>query len=74
MVDSISHRGPDDEGYYSSKGYSAGMRRLSINGIKDGNQPLYNENKDIIGKLIIFEINLKLKNVIISTVDHLFSS
>jgi asparagine synthase (glutamine-hydrolysing) len=48
MIDKLYHRGPDSHGFYKTDTYMAGMRRLSINGIHDGDQPLYNTNKDII--------------------------
>lgn len=48
MVNSLYHRGPDSVGYYNTKGYHAGMRRLSINGLQSGDQPLYNENKNVV--------------------------
>ena len=48
MVDSLYHRGPDSEGYYHTVDYHAGMRRLSINDLQTGDQPLYNENMNIV--------------------------
>lgn len=48
MVDTLLHRGPDGSGYYRAEGYCAGMRRLSINDIEGGNQPLYNEDNSIV--------------------------
>lgn len=48
MVDALLHRGPDSSGYYRSNDYSAGIRRLSINDVQGGNQPLYNEDKSVV--------------------------
>ena len=48
MVRALHHRGPDSEGFYRTDGYQAGMRRLSINDLKTGDQPLYNENKNVV--------------------------
>lgn len=48
MVSSMVHRGPDSAGYYRSGAFHGGMRRLSINGIATGNQPLYNTDKSIV--------------------------
>ncbi len=48
MVSALIHRGPDSSGYYKDEFYNAGMRRLSINGIESGNQPLYNQNKNVV--------------------------
>jgi asparagine synthase (glutamine-hydrolysing) len=44
MADTISHRGPDDEGYYVSGPVGLGFRRLSIIDLKTGHQPLSNED------------------------------
>lgn len=41
MVRRLIHRGPDDEGYWENHSYAAGMRRLSINDIEGGAQPLF---------------------------------
>lgn len=42
----ISHRGPDDEGYYHDEYVSFGFRRLSIIDIESGAQPLsYDDEK-----------------------------
>ena len=47
ITDQISHRGPDDSGYYSTyKGFYLGMRRLSIIDLKNGSQPV--ETKKIV--------------------------
>ena len=48
MVRALYHRGPDSEGFYQTAGYCAGMRRLSINGLDDGHQPLYNEDRSVV--------------------------
>ena len=44
MADSISHRGPDDEGFYVSGQVGLGFRRLSIIDLSGGHQPLSNED------------------------------
>ncbi|GAB2557648.1 asparagine synthase (glutamine-hydrolyzing) [Gracilibacillus alcaliphilus] len=42
----ITHRGPDDEGYYNEDGVFFGFRRLSIIDIETGSQPLtYDDEK-----------------------------
>lgn len=48
MVDGLTHRGPDAEGFYRGNGFSAGMRRLRINDLETGDQPLYSEDKAIV--------------------------
>src|SRR5216684_200834 len=40
----ISHRGPDDEGFYTDGVVGIGMRRLSIVDVAGGHQPLSNED------------------------------
>ncbi len=45
----ISHRGPDDEGYYSLNNFSLGHRRLSILDLSsDGHQPMHYLDKYVI--------------------------
>jgi asparagine synthase (glutamine-hydrolysing) len=41
----ITHRGPDDEGYYMDDYINFGFRRLSIIDIESGHQPLSYENE-----------------------------
>ena len=48
MVQSLWHRGPDSAGFYRSRDYCAGMRRLSINDLVSGDQPLTNEDRSVI--------------------------
>src|SRR5271165_1291455 len=40
----ISHRGPDDEGFYTDNAVGIGMRRLSIVDLATGHQPISNED------------------------------
>lgn len=47
LLESISHRGPDDEGFYEGKNFSIGMRRLAIIDTKHGNQPIWNEDRTL---------------------------
>ncbi len=47
MADSISHRGPDDEGFYASGQVGFGFRRLSIIDLAGGHQPLCNEDETV---------------------------
>ena len=44
MLDSIEHRGPDDQGIYRSGAVGLGHRRLKIIDLKTGKQPLCNED------------------------------
>ncbi|MBS1788274.1 MAG: asparagine synthase (glutamine-hydrolyzing) [Acidobacteria bacterium] len=47
MCDVITHRGPDDAGYYVEAGLAIGMRRLSIIDIVAGHQPISNEDGSV---------------------------
>lgn len=47
MSDSITHRGPDDEGAEFRDGVAMGFRRLSIIDLAGGHQPIWNEESDI---------------------------
>ena len=47
MADTVVHRGPDDDGYYSDGMINIGMRRLSIVDIEYGQQPICNEDESI---------------------------
>lgn len=44
MNSSLTHRGPDDEGYYLSGPLGLAMRRLSIIDLQGGRQPMTNED------------------------------
>lgn len=48
MMDRIVHRGPDSAGAYTDANIALGFRRLSIIGLEDGMQPIYNEDKTLI--------------------------
>ncbi|MBM3451487.1 MAG: asparagine synthetase B, partial [Armatimonadetes bacterium] len=48
MVDALTHRGPDSAGFFRSGRYCAGMRRLSINDVDGGDQPLYDESGSVV--------------------------
>lgn len=47
MCDAIAHRGPDEHGYFSAPGIGIGHRRLSIVGLADGQQPIFNEDRTV---------------------------
>ncbi|HEU5141232.1 MAG TPA: asparagine synthase (glutamine-hydrolyzing) [Bacillales bacterium] len=51
MADRISHRGPDDEGFFIDDNMALGFRRLSIIDLDHGKQPLYNEDES---KVLVF--------------------
>src|ERR1700728_3737261 len=47
MTKAIIHRGPDEEGYFERTGLALGSRRLSIVGLADGQQPVFNEDRTV---------------------------
>jgi asparagine synthase (glutamine-hydrolysing) len=47
MTDTLTHRGPDDGGYYCGRGVALGHRRLSIIDVSGGHQPLANEDESV---------------------------
>ena len=47
MTDAITHRGPDDEGFYTDGRINLGMRRLSIIDLATGQQPIHNEDRHL---------------------------
>lgn len=48
MTEVITHRGPDDNGFYLDDDISMGFRRLSIIDLGTGHQPIYNEDKSLV--------------------------
>ena len=49
MMDTIAHRGPDSEGEYNENNMvHLGFRRLSIQDLNHGDQPMFNEDKSMV--------------------------
>jgi asparagine synthase (glutamine-hydrolysing) len=48
MTDTIAHRGPDGEGFYSGTGVHLGNRRLAIQDVPGGSQPMANEDGSVV--------------------------
>lgn len=48
MAQAIVHRGPDEEGFYLEPGVGLASRRLSIVGLADGQQPMFNEDGSVV--------------------------
>lgn len=46
MTNSIAHRGPDADGFFSDEHAYLGHRRLSIVDLATGGQPMYNEDRN----------------------------
>jgi asparagine synthase (glutamine-hydrolysing) len=47
MSDDMQHRGPDGAGEYRGEHVHLAMRRLSIIGVQNGDQPLFNEDRSL---------------------------
>jgi asparagine synthase (glutamine-hydrolysing) len=48
MTDAIAHRGPDGEGHFVGDGVCLGNRRLAIQDIAGGSQPMTNEDGSVV--------------------------
>jgi asparagine synthase (glutamine-hydrolysing) len=48
MADAIVHRGPDEDGYLDQASVGLANRRLSIIGLADGQQPIFNEDRSVV--------------------------
>jgi len=48
MARAIVHRGPDEEGFHFRPGLALASRRLSIVGLADGQQPMTNEDRNVV--------------------------
>ena len=47
MCTMLTHRGPDEEGFYFDDEAALGMRRLNIIDLVSGHQPIHNEDKTV---------------------------
>ena len=47
MCKIITHRGPDEDGFYEGDDIGLAMRRLAVIDLKTGSQPIANETRDI---------------------------
>ena len=47
MAGAITHRGPDEDGFFFRPGLGMANRRLSIVGLADGKQPISNEDRSV---------------------------
>src|SRR5438270_11980663 len=47
MSRALLHRGPDEEGFLIKPGLGLASRRLSIVGVADGQQPIFNEDRTV---------------------------
>jgi len=47
MTATLTHRGPDSDGFYLKDGVGLGFRRLSLLDLQGGNQPIFNEDNSL---------------------------
>jgi len=47
MTRALTHRGPDDEGFFDDDGVSLGFRRLSVIDLETGEQPIVDEERSL---------------------------
>lgn len=47
MCERLTHRGPDDDGFYEAGSVALGMRRLAIIDVREGAQPSSNEDRTV---------------------------
>jgi len=47
MAQALYHRGPDEDGFFEGPDLTLANRRLSIVGLADGRQPIFNEDRTI---------------------------
>lgn len=74
MMDQILHRGPDSSGHYIDRNIALGFRRLSIIDLEGGDQPLYNEEGNLV-LLFNGEIyNYRELKTDLSKKGHIFST
>ena len=74
MSDTIKHRGPDGEGYFTDESIAMGFRRLSIIDLSMGNQPLFNEDKTLVINFNGEIYNYKEIRAELETKGHVFAT
>lgn len=74
MNSEMSYRGPDDSGVWNNNKCGLAHNRLSIIGIENGKQPIFNENRNLIivcnGEIYNY---VELKNTLIA-LGHVFKT
>jgi asparagine synthase (glutamine-hydrolysing) len=48
MAGALVHRGPDEDGFFERRGLGLASQRLSIVGLRDGRQPITNEDGQVV--------------------------
>lgn len=74
MNDILIHRGPDQEGYHVAPNIQLGVRRLSIQDVEGGAQPIYNEDRSVVVVLNGEIYNFKELRKDLQNRGHLFST
>ncbi len=67
MTDSLSHRGPDDHGYYRHGTVGLGHRRLSVIDIAGGHQPMVSDDGNLV---LIFNGEIYNYRELRETLEH----
>lgn len=73
-IKEITHRGPDETGYYLGKNCNLGIARLSIIDVIEGHQPCFNETKEIVSVFNGEIYNFRELRELLSNKGHLFST
>ncbi|WP_058485910.1 asparagine synthase (glutamine-hydrolyzing) [Defluviitalea phaphyphila] len=74
MMNAIIHRGPDSDGEYIDDKIALGFRRLSIIDLKEGSQPIFNEDGSLV---LVFNgeiYNYKSIRKILEEKGHIFKT
>ncbi len=74
MCDTLSHRGPDQDGMHICRGVALGMRRLAIIDVANGKQPIFNEEHNILTVFNGEIYNFKTLRRDLQAAGHVFST
>ncbi|WP_199925657.1 asparagine synthase (glutamine-hydrolyzing) [Paenibacillus bouchesdurhonensis] len=74
MMQHLHHRGPDAEGCYVDSLVALGSTRLKIIGLSNGNQPIYNESKDLVMVCNGVIFNYQELRERLRSIGHLFAT
>jgi asparagine synthase (glutamine-hydrolysing) len=70
----ISHRGPDETGFFLGNNCTLGIARLSIIDVNEGHQPCFSESKDIVSVFNGEIYNFRQLRELLSNKGHIFSN
>ena len=74
MNAAMVHRGPDDDGSFVDGHCGLGMRRLSIIGVQNGRQPIFNEDRSVVLVMNGEIYNYRQLRSDLEKRDHVFST